>query len=122
MQEEFKKIEEAADHLKQYINIRIDRIKLTAAEKASDVLSVFIAKALAGLVFFFFILFAGEAAAYGIGNYLGKTWLGFLIVAGCCFLAGLIIWMARERLLRIPIMNAMISRLFMNETDEDGKN
>lgn len=121
MQKEFEKIEETADHLRQYVNARIDRMKLTAAEKASDVVSVFIAKALAGAVFFFFILFAGEAAAYGIGNYLGKTWLGFLIVAGCYLLAGLIIWIARERLLRIPIMNAMISRLFINEINEDGK-
>ncbi len=122
MQEEFKKIEEAADHIRQYINTRIDSVKLSAAEKASDMISVFIAKAIVIVIFFFAILFAGDAAAYFIGGYLGKTWLGFLVVAGVCLLAALIIWIAKERLLRIPIMNAIVSRLFMNETKDNGKN
>ncbi len=122
MQEEFKKIEEAADHIRQYINTRIDSVKLSAAEKASDIISVFIAKAIVIVIFFFAILFAGDAAAYFIGGYLGKTWLGFLVVAGVCLLAALIIWMAKERLLRIPIMNAIVSRLFMNETKDNEKN
>ena len=119
MKEEFRKIEETVDHLKRYVNTKISQVKLGAAEKTSDILSVLIARALVAIVFFFFVLLASEALAYGLGEYLGKNWLGFLIVAAFYLLAGVIIWKTRERTLRIPIMNSLIRRLFTKEINED---
>ena len=46
MHEAFKKIEETADHLKTYVNTKIAQAKFGVAEKASDMLSMFIAKTL----------------------------------------------------------------------------
>jgi Putative Actinobacterial Holin-X, holin superfamily III len=122
MHEEFKKIEEAAEHLKSYLNAKIAQMKLATAESISDMLSVFIAKMVAGCVFFIFILFVSIAAAYGLADYFGKLWMGFLTVGGIYLLAGMLIWFARERLLRLPIMNAIVKRLFIQEIEEDEKN
>jgi hypothetical protein len=122
MREEFEKIEETVTHLKAYVNTKIEQAKLSAADKVSDVLSVFIAKLLVSLLFFLFVLFASGSAAYAIGSYTGRTWLGFLIVASSYLLIGWIIWIARERLLRIPIMNSIISRLFKNDSEAHEKN
>ncbi|MFI5151863.1 MAG: phage holin family protein [Chitinophagales bacterium] len=119
MREEFKKIEETVDHLKRYVNGKISQVKLGAAEKTSDILSVLIARTLVAIVFFFFVLLASEALAYGLGEYLGKNWLGFLIVAAFYLLAGVIIWKTKEKILRIPIMNGLIRRLFTKEINED---
>lgn len=122
MREEFEKLEETMAHLKAYVNTRIEQAKLSAAARASDVFSVFIAKMLVSLFFFLFVVFASSAAAYAIGSYLGRTWLGFLVVAISYLVLGGIIWTARERLLRIPIMNAIIRRLFKDETESNEKN
>jgi len=119
MREEFKKIEETVDHLKRYVNTKISQVKLGAAEKTSDILSVLIARTLVAIVFFFFVLFGSEALAYGLGEYFGRNWLGFLIVATFYLLAGIIIWKTRERTLRIPIMNGIIRRLFSKEINDD---
>src|SRR5215470_934645 len=100
MREEFEKIEETVEHLKAYVNTKIEQAKLSAADKVSDVLSVFIAKLLASLLLLLFVLFASSSAAYAIGGSLGRTWLGFLIVAISYLLLGWIIWAAREKLLR----------------------
>ncbi|MFI5153967.1 MAG: phage holin family protein [Chitinophagales bacterium] len=121
MREAFDKIEETMDHVKTYVNTRIAQAKLGAAEKASDMISIFIAKLMAACVLFFFVFFLSEAAAIGLGEYFGKAWLGYLMVAGIYLLLGLIIWFARERLLRIPIMNAIIARLFKNNTEQNEK-
>lgn len=121
MRETFDKIEETVDHVKTYVNTKIEQVKLGAAEKASDMISIFIAKLFAAGVLFFFVLFLSEAAAIGLGEFLGKAWLGYLIVAGIYLGLGLIIWYARERLLRIPIMNAIIARLFKNNTAKNEK-
>jgi hypothetical protein len=57
------------------------------------------------------------AASIAIGQWLNNLWLGFIIVAGFCVLFGLIMWFVKDKLLRNPIMNKMISMLFDNEKD-----
>lgn len=117
--EEFIKIENLIDHSKDYLNTRVDEIKLTVVEKTSDVLSEVIAGAIVTLVFAFCVLFASVAAAYGLALWTGKTWLGFLIVAGLYFLLGWIVWGARNRLIRLPIMNSLIHQLFNNRIEDE---
>lgn len=122
MQEEFKKIEETVEHLKSYVNIRVKQAKLGAAEKASDVLSVVITKMIVAVIFFCCILFASEALAYFLGTYFNSTWLGFLVVAVLYLIAAMVIRQGREKLIRMPIMNAIIDRLFTNETKQHEEN
>lgn len=121
MHEAFEKIEETVDHLKTYVNTRIAQAKFGVAEKASDMLSVFIAKALIAFIFFFFVLFVSASIAYLVGSFFGKTWLGFLFVGGFYLLTAVVIWIAREKMIRLPIMNSIINRLFNNENETDEK-
>lgn len=122
LQEEFSKVEEMAGHFKTYLNTKIDQVKFGVAEKTSTLISVIIAGLLIGLLFFMFIFFTSIAAALFLGEWLQNRWMGFLIVAAIYLFICLIIWVARERLLRLPIMNAMIKQLFTNdENDEEDK-
>lgn len=118
MSEEFKKVESLVDQLKAYVNTRLSQMKLSLAEKTSKVVSIVIAALLVALVFFLFFLLLSVAAAILIGQWLENMWLGFLIVAGLVLLFGLILWMAKDRLLGKPIMNALIKALFEKEEHE----
>jgi hypothetical protein len=117
MSEEFTKIESLLDQAKEYINTRIAQVKLSVAEKVSKLLAAMIAGLVATLVFFFFLLFGSIAAALAIGNKLQSHSLGFLIIAGAWLLLGIMIWKAKNRLIRLPIMNAIIGSLF--NTDKE---
>lgn len=119
MSEEFGKIESLLDKAKEYINTRIAQVKLSVAEKISKTFSVIIAGFVAVLVFLFFVLFTSIAAAILLGNMLGELWLGFLIMAGVWLLLGIIIWKARERLLQIPIMNAILKAFSTSEKENE---
>jgi hypothetical protein len=79
-----------------------------------------IAGFVAVLVFFFFLLFGSIAAAIAIGHLVNSLALGFLIVAGAWLLLGILIWTAKNRLLRIPIMNAIIGSLFSTDKEQEG--
>jgi divalent metal cation (Fe/Co/Zn/Cd) transporter len=118
MEKAFSKIGEMTDNIREYINTRIEAVKIRSAEK----ISALIANAMAGLVvvlvMFFFVLFAGMALAFVVGAWIGKIWAGFLIVAFIFLLAGIIIWTARGKLIRLPLMNAII-RQFNNEEDDE---
>lgn len=119
MSEEFKKVESLVDQLKAYANTRLSQVKLSMAEKISKLAAMMIAMLMAALVFFLFLVLLSIAAAIAIGQWLGSYWLGFVIVAGIVLLIGLILWLARDRLLRIPIMNSMIEALFEPEEDNE---
>lgn len=118
MEKTFEKIEELAGNVKQYVNSKIDAVKLSAAEKSSVIISNLIAGLLVAGVFLFFLIFVSIAAALLLGSWLGKMWAGFLMMAGFYLLVAIIVWTARESIIRLPVMNAIIKQLF-KEDEED---
>ncbi len=119
MESAFAKVEELAGNIKEYVNTRIESVKLSTAEKSSAVMANLIGGFIVAVVFLFFIIFASTALAVGLGEWLGKPWLGFLIVGFLYLLAGIMVWTARGKIIRLPIMNALIKQLFTNGEDED---
>lgn len=122
MEKAFAKAEELASAVKEYVDTRLDTVKLSVAEKTSAVLANVLAGMVVALVFVCFIFFGSIALALLLGSWLGAWWLGFLIVAGIYLLLGLITWLARGRLIRLPIMNAMIRQLFNRLEYDDDEN
>ncbi len=118
MEETFTKIEELISHVKEYADNRIKGVKLSFAEKSSKVISSLLAFFIVLFVLFFFVIFVGIAIALLLSAWIGKMYAGFLIVAGFYLLLGIIIWSAREKIIRLPIMNAMIKRMFDSEDEE----
>ena len=112
LQEEFKKVEELALHIKAYIQTEIELIKLLFAEKLSKILSNFLAIMVLIWLLLIGILFASLSLAFLIGERLGKMSTGFIIVSLIYLLLAVVIWYLRERIIRIPILNVILSQLF----------
>ena len=121
MSDEFNRIESLLGQAKEYVNTRIAQFKLSVAEKISKTMATVIAGLAAALGFFLFLVFAGVAAAIALGQWTGYMWLGFLIMAVVYLLLAIIVWTAKDRLLALPIMNAIIGSLFDEEEVEDEK-
>lgn len=119
MEKTFARVEELADHVKEYVNNRIASVKLSVAEKTSAVLSTIIAMVVVLTVFVFFIVFAGIALAFVFAKLTGEYYWGFLIVAGIYLLVGLLVWTLKEKLIRLPIMNAILQQLFKEEENDE---
>lgn len=117
MEKAFAKVEELAGTLKEYADIRIESVKFNAAEKSSGIIANVLAGIVVVVVFLFFIGFASVALSFGLGEWVGKTWAGFLIVACLYLLIGIVVWAARGRLIRLPVMNALIQQLFKNDEE-----
>ncbi|MBN9385595.1 MAG: phage holin family protein [Chitinophagaceae bacterium] len=115
--EDLKKVEDLFDHTREYINIRVEEAKLAVAERVSTVMAMVIAATVVNIIFLLCLIFASAAGAIAIGTWLKSYWLGFLLVAVFYFLAGLLVWVAKERLIRVPIMNAIIRQLFKNNNE-----
>lgn len=114
----FSKAEDLFGHIKEYVNNRIDSAKLDIADKTSRISANAIAVLIIVLLSLFFILFASIALAQVIGEWIGKSYWGFLIVAGIYLLLAFIIRIGKNKLLRLPIMNAILRQLF-NDNDHE---
>jgi hypothetical protein len=119
MEKTFAKVEDLASTIKEYADSRIEEVKLSVAEKSAAVMANVIAGIVVAMVFIFFIIFVSVALAVGLGIWIGKMWVGFLIVAFLYLLVGALVWKARVKFIQFPIMNAFVSQLFNNE---HGKN
>ena len=121
MEKTFAKVEEMAEHVKEYVNNHISSAKISVAEKTSGILANIIAVMVALTVFLFFIIFSSVALAFVFAKLTGEYYWGFLIVAGIYLLTGILVWSLKEKLLRMPIMNALLQQLFKDEEEADEK-
>lgn len=119
MEKVFSKVEELAGSVKDYVNTRIESIKLNAAEKSSFVIANGVAGVVVAIMILFFLGLASIALSIVLGEWIGKMWVGFVIVACFFLLLGIIVWLARGKLIRLPVMNALIQQLFKH--DEENK-
>ena len=118
MEKLFTKIENLAGSVKEYVNTRIESVKLNAAEKSSAVIANAIAGVVVAVVILFAMGLASVALSIVLGLWIGNLWAGFLVVASIYLLIGLVAWAAREKWIRLPVMNALIRQLF-KEDEED---
>jgi Predicted membrane protein len=122
MNETFEKIEGLTQHVKEYVQTRIDLAKLEIAEKISQVVGNLIAVMVVMVLFLFVLVFGSLAGAWALSEWLDNNWAGFLIVAGIYCLLAVIVWFARGRLIRFPVMNAIIRQLGKKDKDDDENN
>ena len=115
MEDSFNKADELGKHIKDYINNRISLLKIEVAERVSNLLSQFVATIIVSIIFLITIFFISTSIALIIGQALGNYCWGFLIVGVFYFVLGLIFWKRREKIIRIPIMNAILHQLFKEE-------
>ena len=119
MNDTFEKIEGLTEHVKEYVQTRIEQTKLELAEKTSLIIGNLIAVTVITVLFLFVLVFGSIAAAWALSDWLENPWAGFLIVAGFYLLIAIIVWVGRGAIIRFPVMNYIIRQLHKKEKDEE---
>lgn len=96
---------------KEYLETRLDLIKLQAAGKLSKALGLFFSLILAFLLFFFVVVFLGMVLGFWIGEMTNSYTIGFSCSAGLFIFLLLIILWFREPLIQRPLSNMLIKEL-----------
>jgi uncharacterized membrane protein YqjE len=118
----FSSIRSTVDNLRgraqEYVETQVELLKVQAAEKISSLLANILAWLILTFFLLFFLLFASVALAWVLSDWLGRPYTGFLLVAGLYLLVGYGIFRGRERLLRRPLLNAIIRQLFREKPSD----
>ena len=118
MEEIFAKAEELMSDVKEYVDNRLSSVKLNVAEKTSKVGSQIISVTIITIIFIFFLVFSSIALAFAFSRLTGEYYWGFAIVAGIYLLAGFALSAAKEKIIRLPLLNALLKQLFKNDEED----
>lgn len=105
------------DKAEQYSRTSLELIKLNAIDKSSDVISSLAVVATLAFIVAIFTLFINLGLALLIGNVLGDYAMGFFIMSGFYVFVGIILYVFRKYLIKVPIDNIVVGKL-MKEKDE----
>ena len=94
-----------------YLETRIDLLKLKAINKSSEVTSSIISR-VAILIFMFFAIFIlNIGLALWIGDLLGKMYLGFFVVAGFYILVAILLHLFKDSWIKGPVSTMIIKKM-----------
>jgi hypothetical protein len=111
MENQSTPVESLIDRVKSYVETRIDLLRLKAIDKSSSFLSLLISMIVVILIGFLSLMMLSVGLALLLGEWLGRSYYGFFIVAGLYLITGLVLYSSREKLLKSPIANSMIKKL-----------
>lgn len=106
--------------IREYIEARLDLIKLQAAENISRVISNMTVIIILCLLSSLVLLFLSFSAGYFLASLMNSNVLGFLCVAGFYLLMLLIILLFRKKIIERPVIKSIV-RIFFPEPGEDEK-
>jgi hypothetical protein len=101
-----------------YLETRVDLIKLTATGKTADIVSTLLASLVIFSFALVFFVFLNLGIALWLGAILGKMFYGFFIVAGFYLLLGLLFYSMRNRWFKEPISNMIIQKILSKDENQ----
>ena len=106
------------ENVKDYVNLRIDLVKLILTEKIAKLASFFLIAVIFFILAMFLLLFLSLAFVFWFGNDIGPAWLGALIITAAYILCGLLIYVKRSQFFINPLVSHL-TKILMEDKDED---
>ena len=118
---EESKFKAIPDHLKEYIQTKVNYYKLTAYEAAAKTASISVWGVALAIFGLFFLMFLSFAMAILLGDVMDNVFLGFLTVAGVYLLFVVLLIVMGDKI-KTPIVNTVIKSLADNKNGRDEQN
>jgi len=94
-----------------YLETRLDLLKLQAIDKSSDITSSIVSGITIFLLIIFAVIILNIGLAIWIGTLLGEIYLGFFTVGGFYALLAILLFIFRHSWLKEPVSSMMIKKM-----------
>jgi preprotein translocase subunit SecY len=105
-------VEVLFEKVSDYGKTTIELLKLKAIDKSANVVSSLVSKMILMLVVAMFVLTATTALALWLGELLGKTYHGFLVVAGLYIFIAILLYAFRNQWIKKPVSDLVIKQMY----------
>ena len=109
---ETNNIQSIIEESKDYLETKVEEVKLQAAESLSEGIAETAAQFILGAIAILFLFFFSIFMAIYIGSFLDNYWHGFGIVSGFYLLLLILFGSFKKLLLKTPIQNSVIKHFF----------
>ncbi len=106
------------ENVKDYVNLRIDYIKILLTEKIAKLASFFLISVIFFILAMFLILFISFAFVFWFGEEVGPTFVGSLIIVGAYIVIALLIYGMRYKWFINPLVKHL-AKIIMEEENEN---
>jgi hypothetical protein len=103
--------------IKEYANIRKELAILTIAEKTSTAAAGAAAGSILAILGLFVFFFGSLTLGFYLSEVIGNSYSGFLIITAFYLVAALVVYFTRENLIKKPIENGMIKKIFKDRNE-----
>jgi hypothetical protein len=110
MQQDPDSFVELVEKSEAYIKSSLELIRLKTIDQTAEIASSLTSKIVVILFIAMFFFTLNIGASLWLGAILGKNYLGFLIVSGVYLFLGLLFYIFRERWIKTPVSNSIISQ------------
>lgn len=105
-------IQSLLDRSKDYVETRLELLKLKAIDKSADVVSSTASAVVMGISLLFFFILLNIGLALLIGELIGKSYYGFFILAAIYLITGLLFKSMGDKWVKDPVSALLIKKLF----------
>jgi hypothetical protein len=109
MEEKVSSLESLLERAEEYGKTSLELIKLKTLDKTADAVSSFVPQLAITLAVLVFLLMINIGIALWLGEILGKSWYGFLILAGFYLIIGIVLFLLRKWLKKL-VANIIIKQ------------
>jgi len=109
---------ELTENVKDYVNLRIDYVKLLLTEKIAKLASFFLLSVIFFILAMFLLLFISFAFVFWFGEEIGPTYVGALIIVAVYILSGIAVYALRFKIFINPMVKHL-TKILMEEPDEN---
>lgn len=102
-------ISSIVEDTERFLEAKIELWKLRITDKVAGIISAIISRFIFILIGVIVVVALNIATALLIGKWVGEMYLGFLIIAGAYLLLGLILFLARKKLIENPVYSMVIN-------------
>lgn len=107
---ELNSVESLFRQVGDYVETRGELFKLTAVDNASALLSTAAARVAVYVIASRTVLLLSIAAGFLLGEWLGKISYGFFVVAAAFALAGILVYLWRDKWVKDPVARLVITK------------
>ena len=111
-QEPLQNLESLFESAGENAETRLELLKLKATKNASEILSVFVSKLILLFILSIFIMVLNVGIALLLGDWMGKAYYGFFVLAAFYLIAGLIFMAFKNKWVKEPVANSIIKKIY----------
>jgi ABC-type uncharacterized transport system fused permease/ATPase subunit len=117
MAEEKNIFQNLIDHIKEYLNVKIEIFQLSSAEKLATILAGLISNLIFIIIILFILLFSSITLALYLSD-ININIRGFFIITLIYIFLGIVFLIIKKKLIKEPLINHFIKQFFKNSGDE----